>query len=140
MQEKDLLYIHLMNGEILIARFTMEDNQHLIVDHPMMIEQKIDGMSESINLLKYLPFSSDQYLSLHKSHVIDISPVTTEFEKYYYNSWEFNTLYVQPQTDANLKELNKNMDEVLRPESKEFVNTVKNNLNRIPHVTSSKLH
>ena len=138
--EKDLLYIHLINGEVIIARYTMEDDHTMTVNHPMTMDLQSDGTNDIVNLLKYLPFSSDQYLVLKKEHIVDTSPVTVEFEKYYYNSWGFHTLFTERQTETNLIKLNRTLEDVLSKESQDFTEAVRVNLKRIPQVVSTKVH
>ena len=136
----DILYLRLVNGDQIAAKFVADSDHFLTVEYPMLVDHRsVDG-TPAINLIKYLPFNTDQYLDLQKSHVVVMSVVNTAFAQYYYNSVHYHALHVQPQTDANLVEINKTLESVLSDNNQKFLDAVKKYQDQIPDTLSTEVH
>jgi len=139
-----ILHIRLINGEQITARYHSDDNdtQTLIVEYPMLIEEKDVNGVPAVNLVKYLPFTgeTEQFLLLKKDHILAISPVTHEFSKYYYNTIHYNMLFVQPNQEGNMRQINANLKMVLSKDNQEFLDAMKKHQNQIPGIISDKMH
>ncbi len=127
----DVFYIKLTNGDDITARMVSVEDDHYVVEWPMLVEVKSPGGDDAINLSKYLTFTNDQTVALNKNHVVAIKEVTTAFETYYYNNIEYHETLIQPNTDYNLKITNENMAATLSEDNKEFTNLIKKHAKRI---------
>jgi hypothetical protein len=136
----DILYLRLVNGEHVAAKYVADSNEYLTVEWPMLVDQRsVDG-TPAINLIKYLPFNTEQYIDFMKNHIIAMSVVNTAFAQYYYNSVHYHTLHVQPQTDLNLVQINKTLESVLSDDNQKFIDAMKEHEDKIPDTLSTSVH
>jgi len=138
----DILFIRLINGEQIAARYVDEEIQegYLKFVYPMLIEHKDAGGVSAINLVKYLPFNTEQVLILNKMHIVSMTNVTTSFAQYYYNSVHYSELFIQPQTDSNLLQINKTLEQHLSDDQQQFTSNIRKFAHRIPDNISTKFH
>jgi hypothetical protein len=139
-----ILHIRLINGDQITARFHSDDidTDTLILEYPMLIEEKDVNGVPAVNLVKYLPFTAEneQVLLLKKDHILAISPVTNEFCTYYYNTIHYNIVFVQPHQDTNMKKINANLKTVLSQDNQDFLDAMKKHQDKIPGNLSEKMH
>jgi hypothetical protein len=136
----DVLYLKLVNNEILAGRYVSDNDEYLTVEYPMSLENKqIDGVS-AINLIKYLPFNFEQILILKKNHIIAMTNVTMEFARYYYNTIHYQAVFIQPHTEASMNQINLSLETVLSKDSQEFSEAMKFYQKRIPEILSNRVH
>lgn len=138
----EVYHFHLINREQIAGRVSLTDDQHIVIEFPMIVENKIvEGMS-AINLSKYLPFAAqeDQFITLKRDHIVSMTPATVNFTNYWYNSVQFQLIYMQPQIEANMVSINKSLEQVLSGDNQKFLDALKKYELRMPTETSEKLH
>jgi|SRR5688572_18897742 len=140
--ENTIVHIHLVSGMQIAARYFRDSDDLLFVEYPMLIEEKDVNGIPAMNLIKYLPFTSDneQVLILKRDHVVSISPVTTTFSDYYYNTIHYNALYIQPGQDNTMAQMNAKLKTVLSKDSQDFAETMNKYRDLIPDTISTKMH
>jgi len=136
----DVVYMRLVNGDQIAARVIENELLTIVVEYPFLIEQKEVNGNPAINLVKYLPFNTGQILMLDKTHVIAFTSVSEEFAKYYHNNVQYNEVYVQPHTDANITHINKNLELAMSKEAKAFNDNLQRFADRIPDTGPTRLH
>lgn len=123
----DVLEFKLTTGDHFLAKFVNEDkeNNYITLHFPMELFSPGEGLDTSVMLRKYLPFTIDQYLTLDKNNIVFAKIINEEFTRYYYNSIEYQTTYIEPGTYENMREANEALEKVTSRANKEFVETAR---------------
>lgn len=87
---QNIQHMRLINGEEIVADILTETEYSVVVDNPMMVEERKDENGSSLILTKYIPFSKNKVCELNKSHIITFNQLHPELIRYYYNSLKFN--------------------------------------------------
>ena len=142
MENNDILYLRLVNKDQITGRYVQDTDNTVLIEYPMLIENKDFEHGSAINLIRYLPFTGEkeQVLILKKEHIIVMNPVTVEFAKYFYNSVHYYLQYVQPQTEINMKHINTNLEIFLSNNNQKFMEALSKYQRRIPNIGSHNLH
>lgn len=140
--DNEVWYFRLTSNDQIAARVIDQDNDHVLVQYPMCVENKIvDGVS-AINLTKFLPFTnpSEQFVNLKREHIISMTPTTVQFAIYWHNTIQYQLTFIQPALEANMININKNLEAVLSDDNQNFLDALRRYIDRMPTETSEKLH
>jgi hypothetical protein len=105
---ENIQHIRLINGDEIIGDIINETEYTMVVDCPMIVEERTDKAgSTGIVLNKFVPFAKQNVCVFLKSHIICSSDLNDVVKRYYYNS----LLFSNKLTDRMIRDL-------------EFVNTL----------------
>lgn len=117
----DVYSFKLINTEEIIGRlYEVTPEGEYIIEYPMLIGEKISNGIPQIVLQKYLQFSDNNLVNIKFSNVICLSDISHEFTKYYYNSIEFNAIYIDKSVDRSIRETNIAIENILQNNDKKF--------------------
>ena len=88
---ENIQHIRLINGDEIIGDIINETDSTVIVDSPMIVEERTDkNGSTGIVLNKFIPFAKENLCVFLKSHIICSSDLNDVVKRYYYNSLMFS--------------------------------------------------
>jgi hypothetical protein len=118
MEETKLIPEHyrLCNGDEIIAEFVGETETEIQIKRPMVVSEVTENKSNisTIVLSKYILFDDNKVFSISKNHVITKTNILDEIKKYYYNSLEYNTLFVEPSVLNEISKVNQMMERMIK--------------------------
>lgn len=83
---QNIQHLRLVNGEELVGDIIGETDYSILLDNPLIVEEKVDDMGSTLLLTKYIPFAKTKICELSKSHIITYNELHPELIRYYYNS------------------------------------------------------
>lgn len=138
MAEDNIQHLRLVNGEEIVADIIGETEVSIILNNPLIVEEKIDELGSTLLLSKYIPFSKTKIMELSKTHIITYNELHPELIRYYYNSLKFNKDSEIRMIDE-ISRVNDLMEQLVN--SKESKGSIEDiNLNRISKVSSNTVH
>lgn len=79
--------VKLSNRDDIVGVLDNENDNTVIIKDPMILVIKQDDNEEAgAILINYIPFSSQNYVSLYKRNIISIIPINEDMIKYYFAS------------------------------------------------------
>jgi|SRR3990170_2774093 len=111
-------HLRLVNGDELIVELSGSTDNTVLVKKPMLVSEVTDSKTKlsTIVLSKYIMFD-DTDISLSKNHIVTQSNVLDEIRSYYYNSIEYNKLFLEPAIKNELAKVNHIMKNMIRMKS-----------------------
>lgn len=89
MNEK-ILHLRLINGEELISKVIDSNDQHFVLESPLVVEEVADDYGKFLVLLRYLPYAQNKQCEIDRRHVLVTTELHPEMEKYYFLSLRTN--------------------------------------------------
>lgn len=86
----NIQHLRLINGEEIVGNIIGETEYSILLDNPLIVEEKSDEFGSTLLLTKYIPFSKTKICELSKSHIITFNELHPELIRYYHNSLKFN--------------------------------------------------
>lgn len=124
-------HLRLINGDELIGIVVKSDTKSVTVDQPLVVTYQSgkNDNREYVALVKYLPYSLDNFCKIQKDHVIAVSDLHPDIERYY----ELSLLATQKYQDSTLDYIryaNQMMEQRL-------FNAIMMDSDKIGHITQS---
>ena len=83
----NIRHIRLVNGDEIIgdfiSSFIKNKKEYIRLNQPLIVQRADE---ENIFLITYAPFSKDKEIDFDACHIINVSDVHEEVERYYHNS------------------------------------------------------
>lgn len=86
-----ICHLRLTNGDEVFGKFVSFTGESYILDSPMVVE----SYENSITLSKYILFSDAKEIVFSMMHVVTVTQVYPQFERYYYASLEYSKRYIE---------------------------------------------
>lgn len=132
-------HIRLQNGDEILTEIINETDSIIFVKNPYVVEEiPNEGGSSTIILSKYLLSSDEENtLSLKHRHIVTITEVHEEIQRYYLNSIIHNKL-IEQQKIQDIHEVNNLLEQMNEDRNKRVVlkNVEKNRV----HIGSNTVH
>lgn len=127
--------IKMINGDELVAIVIHEDDNSYIFRDPMALAQRITPQGETIDVLaNYIDMSDNIDIEIKKEHVICVTTLSREYERYYEISKTYNAKYIKPGLIEKVVKVTDAMQEILfAPPSKLTVDIKQQSANNTLH-------
>jgi len=85
---QNILYLKLVTGENIIADVDQNDEEFLILYQPLELHVKNAYQGASVNLSKWIPFTSEEEFVLPSKHILLITTPSKDILDYYFEGIE----------------------------------------------------
>lgn len=126
-------HVRLINGEEIVGVVVNISSKHVTVQNPLMIEEKKDEAGSVLILTKYIPFSKEQTCNLQMNHIITLTNLHPELERYYNNSLRLN-VRTEDRIVQEIRRVNILMEEVMEEQEVSSIDS------RMIHKTTDSKH
>lgn len=99
----NIQHLRLVNGEEIIGDILFSDDYQVLVDSPLVIDEKVTDQGSAIVLSQYIPYALNSVCNIPKRHIIVMNELNPEIKRYYYNSLKFAI----KATEKTIKEIDK---------------------------------
>lgn len=113
---ENVQHIRLVNGEELVGDIIGIDGDSIIVDTPMVIDERSTQYGSSIILTEYSPFSMSSVCHIDSKHIITRNQIHPVMKKYYYLSRKISKESTE-RILADISEVNNTMESILMESS-----------------------
>lgn len=113
---RDVVHIRLLNGDELIAYVVGEDDSTLILESPLVVEERVDQTTGGSNIIlsKYVLFNDSSEVPIRKDHIITRTKVMKPIARFYKNSLVYNEKYINKAVIAEIEKVNAQMEKEIK--------------------------
>ncbi len=97
----NIQHLRLTNGEELVGDILFSDDYQVLIDNPLVLEERDTGSGSALVLSQYIPYSTSTVCNISKKHIITQTELHEELVRYYYYSLKF----AYRSTEKSLREI-----------------------------------
>lgn len=131
----DIVHVKLINGDDLVARLIHINDEVIVLEAPMVVEERENSMTGAsvLVLVKYV-HSKDNAITVRRDHVITSGDVHPIFEKYYNISKVYYEKFVEENIYSEVEKVTSAMEDALfSPPKAETKSELKSSSNNTIH-------